>query len=86
MATHVAAHEQAAFMRKSADEKMLEIWLNGRETNGNVATAIRDIRELKRLEPRVATIERWQIRVMAVVAAALFSGPGVFWLLSQKFG
>lgn len=40
---HVDAAEQAAFQRKNTDEKLLEIWLNGRETNGSVAEVRKEI-------------------------------------------
>lgn len=78
---HVDASEMAAFLKKPADEKLLEIWLNGRETNGSVADAKRDIAKLQELEPRVAAVEKWVIRVSAVAAVILAASPFVFKLI-----
>lgn len=40
---HTDAAEQEAFLGKTQASQLLEIWLNGRETNGHVAEAFRQI-------------------------------------------
>ena len=44
-AHHTDAIEQAKFLALTQDEQLLQIWLNGRETNGNVAEAFRQIKD-----------------------------------------
>ena len=50
---HTDASEMDAFMAKTQASQLLEIWLNGRETNGHVAEAFRQLdvhgKEIQRL-------------------------------------
>ena len=80
---HTDAHELAEFEKLTIPEQLREIWLNGRETNGHVADAMRDIGEMK---PRPVKVERWQIGMAAIIAFLIAVGPAVFWLLEQWKG
>jgi hypothetical protein len=51
---HVDAEELRRFRALATEEKLEEIFLNGRETNGAVADALRDI---ARLDERVGALE-----------------------------
>lgn len=77
---HTDADEQRRFMALPADEQMLEIFLNGRETNGHVADVMRDTAELK--EWRV-TVDRKLVAAAAVLSFILAAGPFVFWALEN---
>lgn len=77
---HTDARELAAFEALGVDAKLREIWLNGRETNGKVAEAMRDIAAI---QPVVQRHDFW-FRVAAVAVAALVAiGPAVFWLIDH---
>lgn len=86
--THTDAHELAQFERLTIPEQLREIWLNGRETNGHVADALRDIGELQRfrdreLKPWMAQIDRRVAVAAGVVVFVLAAAPIVFWLLDR---
>lgn len=80
--THTDARELAEFEALPVAAKLREIWLNGRETNGKVAEAVRDIAEVQARQEthaaRISRTEHWQIRAAAVGAAAIVLGPLVF--------
>ena len=82
---HTDARELAAFELLPVEAKLREIWLNGRETNGRVGDAMRDIAEAQATaivtQERVGKLETWQIRTAAIVGAALVAVPIVFRLL-----
>lgn len=87
---HVDARDLAQFEGMNPADKLREIWLNGRETNGSVADAKRDIavvqREHMEIVERVSELERNYLKVATLGAAALFVGPFVFWALLKWFG
>ncbi len=72
---HTDAVEQAKFLALKPDEQLLQIWLNGRETNGSVTVAMEKIAIIERLEPRVRTIETRVIQAMAVIAVLVVLTP-----------
>jgi hypothetical protein len=51
---HTTAAEMDMFLQKSQASQLLEIWLNGRETNGSVAEVKRDLNEAKRTAEKTA--------------------------------
>ena len=83
---HTDAHDLALFETLPIDAKLREIWLNGRETNGHVADAVRDIAALEIVvtttnddhDGRLTKIEHREIRRQAVTAAILIAAPFVF--------
>mgnify|MGYP001594861713 CR=1 FL=1 len=87
---HTSFEEQQAFLRMSPSEQNLKIYMNGRETNGSVAEALRRIAKLEGLgvvhEGRMTALEHWQIKAAAIIAAAIIGGPLVFFLLGQILG
>lgn len=72
---HTDALDLRAFEILDTDAKLREIWLNGRETNGRVAQAVRDIEEAKveraTIASRVAGIEHNWTQAKAVLAFVL---------------
>ena len=44
---HTDAEQQARFAALTTDQKLLEVWLNTRETNGAVAQAFHDIETVR---------------------------------------
>jgi hypothetical protein len=81
--THTDAHDLARFEALTIPEQLREIWLNGRETNGNVADALRDIADIKHwrgatLQPWMQTIDRKVWQAGAVGAFLLVMAPIVF--------
>ena len=94
---HTDAVEQAKFLASPPDQRELEIWLNGRETNGAVGDALRDIAALQdhltkhdgkfeQHDERMTALEKWQIKAAAIIGAAIVVGPAFFWLLSAILG
>lgn len=80
---HTDAIEQAKFMLLPPEQRDLMIWMNGRETNGAVAEALRDIAELK---PIVERHDFW-FKVGAIVVGIItFLGPLMFYGLTKAFG
>ena len=80
---HTAAHELAAFEALTIPEQLRAIWLNGNETNGQVAHALRDIAEIEQwreatLQPWMQTIDRKVWQAGAVGAFLLVMAPLVF--------
>ena len=51
---HTTAAEWEIFMAKSPSVQMAEIWMNTRETNGEVASVKRDLNEVKRTAEKTA--------------------------------
>ena len=85
---HTDAAQQARFAQLTQEQQLLEIWLNGRETNGHVADAMRDIAVLKetianKIEPRVAKVERIYLIFAGIGAAAIVVAPFVFWAIEN---
>ena len=94
---HTDAAEQERFLSLPLGKKLLEIHINGRETNGSVAEALRRIAKLEGLavvhegrmdthEGRMEAVEHWQIKAAAIIGAAIFAGPGFFFLLGKAWG
>jgi len=86
-ASHTDFVDQAKFMALKPDEQLLQIWLNGRETNGSVADAIRDI-EVVRAQASVhdARLGKLELRYAVaggVLAAILIAAPFLFWGLDR---
>ena len=86
---HADAVEQAKFLALRPDEQLLEIWLNGRETNGSVADVIaaqaRTDQSCVQHDRRLERLERWQIAAAAVVAAAGFMWPVLVFGLARMW-
>lgn len=73
---HVDAAEQADFETKTVSEKLLLIWLNGRETNGAVAEVKRDIAVMR---PKVERHD-FAFKVAAVAFGLIIAaGPFIVW-------
>ena len=87
---HTDADRLAKFEAGSDADKLREIWLNGNETNGSVAEALRRIAKLEgnqvAHDNRLTQLEHWQIKAMAIIAAAILAGPAFFWWLGQLTG
>lgn len=85
---HTDAVEQAKFLALKPDQQLLQIWLNGRETNGSVGTAIRDIKTLDITsqvhDKRLGRVERIIIGATAVVLFLMAVGPIVFEIMSRS--
>ena len=88
---HTAAADERRFEALPVDAKLKEIWLNGRETNGHVADALRDISKMN--EWRTETVEPWMksvdkrlIGAAAIIVFILTAAPFVFFILSQWKG
>ena len=77
---HTDAAEQRRFLAMTTQEQLLEIFLNGRETNGHVADLTKRADEM---EPVVKRHERYFIGFAAIVAAIIFGAPFLFWGLEQ---
>jgi mevalonate pyrophosphate decarboxylase len=77
---HTDFDEQRAFIALSGDDKLLRIWLNGRETNGKVADVMRDMEEMR---PKVQRHDRWMIGVTAIGAVSIALAPFVFFILGK---
>lgn len=60
---HTNAAEQRRFLAMSQQEQMLEIWLNGRETNGHVADLY--VWKEKEVTPQLALFAENQRRQLA---------------------
>lgn len=84
---HTDAVEQAKFLALKPDEQLLQIWLNGRETNGSVADAVRDIAALKDKQEihdaRLIKLETRYAIAAAVLAFILVVAPFLFWGLDR---
>lgn len=84
---HVSYQEQAEFLAQTPAQQNLRIYLNGKETNGAVAAAIKDIAVIQALtaihDNRLTTLERWQLKAAAIIAAAILAAPGFFFLLAR---
>lgn len=89
--THTDAGEQTRFALLTTDQKLLEIFLNGRETNGHVADVMERTAALERfreaeLKPWMQGVDRKMIAWGAIVAAILFLAPFVFAVLLKYLG
>ena len=86
---HTSYQEQVDFLRLSPDQQNLKIFMSSKETNGKIAQAMRDIADIQRKQDnhdrRIIRLEHWQIGAAAVIAAAIFVGPIVFWALAQQW-
>ena len=85
---HTDARELAIFEALPTDQKLREIWLNGKETNGHVAQAMRDIEGIKdwrdeELKPWMSGVDKKLIGAGAVVFFILGAAPIVFFVLNN---
>lgn len=85
---HTNFEEQQEFLELSDDQKLLMIFLNGKETNGHVADVMRDVEELKsfrdkELKPWMKGVDNNFIAAGAVIGALIAIGPVVFWVLDK---
>ena len=96
---HTDAFSQARFVALTQEQQMLEIWLNTRETNGHVATALSQIADLEKarekdindlthwredeLYPWMTSVDKRLIGAAAVITFILAAAPFVFFALSQ---
>lgn len=80
---HTSAEELRRFEALSDTEKLREIWLNGRETNGRVGILEQraNAQEAQSAEhdQRLVSVEHWQLKAAALLAAALILAPLVFY-------
>ena len=81
-AEHTDWEAQRAFLGLPPDQQLLQIWMNGRETNGHVSEAVERISTLEQSarerERRLSTVEKFVIGVSAV-GAFLVLAPGGAW-------
>ena len=83
---HTDATQQARFKSLAPDEQMMEIWLNTRETNGHVASALRDTHDLKdfrdnELKPWMTTVDRRFLIATTMGSLAMLLVPIVLTLM-----
>ena len=87
---HTDAIEQAKFLALSPEQQALMIWLNGNETNGAVADALRDIAALalniQKHDARLTALEHWQIKAASVIGASIIAAPFFFYGLTKALG
>ena len=70
--SHTSFAEQQAFLALTPEQQNLRIYLNGKETNGKLAEAVRDIAELRPMVRR----HDFAFKVAAVVFGAIIAiGP-----------
>ena len=91
---HTSYDEQQDFLALSPAQQNLKIYLNGRETNGNVAEALRRIGKLEEArisdqqradlhDARLGRLETRYAVAAGVLAAILTGAPILFWGLGQ---
>ena len=87
---HASFEEQQALLILSPAKQNLKIYLNGKETNGSVAEALRRIAKLEggqvAHDDRLKKLEHWQIAAASIIGAAIILGPAFFWKLGQWIG
>ena len=84
---HTDASQQERFRSLTPEQQTMEIWLNTRETNGHVATAIRDIQEIQHwrkqeLDAWMKGVERKLVAASAVTAFVLVLVPTLLTLMN----
>lgn len=80
---HIDADEMRRFLALTQQEQLLEIWLNGRETNGAVAEVQRQLAEVR---PQVERHEFWFRLAAVAIATVVAAGPFVFFVLEHLLG
>lgn len=84
---HTSFDDQQAFLRLPVEQQNLKIWLNGNETNGKVAEALRRISKAEQAivthDTRLVKLERWQLSVLAVLAFIIGASAPFFWFLDR---
>ena len=83
---HTDAAEQRRFLAMPQQEQLLEIFLNGRETNGHVADLYewkeeRDAKDVV-IEAKVEAHDRWIGRLVGIGLFILGAAPFVFFGLN----
>ena len=89
--THADFDAQRAFLALSQQDQLLQIWLNGRETNGKVADVIREMTEVKRdlddnVRPKVERHDRLMAVAAGIIVVIMGAAPFVFWGLDKIIG
>lgn len=84
---HKSYEAQQAFMGLPPEQRDLKIWMYVAETNGNTSEALRRIGKVEGIivghDSRLTGLERWQLRAMAIIGAAIAFGPAFFFLLDR---
>ena len=88
---HTDFRAQRDFLALSQQDQLLQIWLNGRETNGKVADVIRDMAKVKSdldhdIKPKVDRHDRVMAIAAGLIVVILGAAPFFFWGLDKIIG